>query len=114
MLVNMLTIGTISLAILIVTLLLLIYTNLERATDQWSERVQVTAYFDNELTPQELNALKTKIHSLQGTGKIVYVSKAEALQRFHNRLKGQDALLEGVTAKHTTGRTEIQLIKENQ
>ena len=114
MLVNMLTIGTISLAILIVTLLLLIYTNLERATDQWSERVQVTAYFDNELTPQELNALKTKIHSLQGTGKIVYVSKAEALQRFHNRLKGQDALLEGVTANILPAALEIQLNKGNR
>jgi cell division transport system permease protein len=114
MLVNILTIGTISLAILIVTLLLLVYINLERATDQWSERVQVTAYFDSELTPQELNALKTKIHSIQGTGKVVYVSKAEALQRFHNRLKGQDALLEGVTANILPSALEIQLDKENR
>lgn len=114
MLVNILTIGTISLAILIVTLLLLVYINLERATDQWSERVQVTAYFDSELTPQELNALKTKIHSIQGTGKVVYVSKAEALQRFHNRLKGQDALLEGVTANILPAALEIQLDKENR
>jgi len=114
MLVNILTIGTISLAILIVTLLLMVYINLERATDQWSERVQVTAYFDSELTPQELNALKTKIHSIQGTGKVVYVSKAEALQRFHNRLKGQDALLEGVTANILPSALEIQLDKENR
>ena len=114
MLVNVLTIGTISLAILIVTLLLLVYINLERATDQWSERVQVTAYFDSELTPLELDALKTKIHSIHGTGKVVYVSKAEALQRFHNRLKGQDALLEGVTANILPAALEIQLNKENR
>jgi cell division transport system permease protein len=114
MLVNILTIGTIALALLIVSLLLLVYINLERATDQWSERVQVTAYFDSELAPQELNALKTKIHSIQGTGKVVYVSKAAALQRFHNRLKGQDALLEGVTANILPAALEIQLDKETR
>jgi cell division transport system permease protein len=114
MLVNILTIGTISLAVLIITLLLLVFINLERATDQWSERVQVTAYFDNELTPQELNGLKTGIHAIPGTGKVTYISKTEALKRFHSRLKGQDALLEGVTASILPAALEIQLNRENR
>ncbi|MEI8355248.1 MAG: permease-like cell division protein FtsX, partial [Deltaproteobacteria bacterium] len=101
-------------AILIVSLLLLVFVNLERVTDQWSERVQVTAYFDNELTPQELHTLKSKILSLNGTGKLEYVTKAVALQRFQARMKGQDALLEGVTADILPASLEIQLKKENR
>jgi cell division transport system permease protein len=113
-LVNILTIGTISLAILIVSLLLLVYVNLVRATEQWSERIQVTAYFDYELPPQELKTLKAKILSLEGTEKVAYVTKAEALQRFRSRLKGQDALLEGVSAEILPASLEIQLKKENR
>jgi cell division transport system permease protein len=111
-LVNILTIGTISLAILIVSLLLLVYVNLTRVTEQWSERIQVTVYFNNELPPQELKVLNAKIQSLEGTDKVVYVTKAEALQRFRARLKGQDALLEGVSAEILPASLEIQLNKE--
>src|SRR6185369_6116226 len=51
--VNVVTIGTITLALLIVSLFLLVFVNLENAAENWSERVQVTAYFDRELAPQE-------------------------------------------------------------
>jgi cell division transport system permease protein len=112
--VNVLTIGTISLAILIVSLLLLVFVNLDRVTEQWSERVQVTAYFDNELTPQELKTLKSRILSLNGTAKLEYVTKAVALHRFQARMKGQDAVLEGVTADILPASLEIHLKKENR
>ncbi len=112
LLVNLLTVGTISLSILIFSLLLLLYVNLEKVTEQWSERVQVTAYFDNELPTHELKALIARIQSLDGTGKTSYVSKNEALQRFRERLQGQDALLEGVSADILPASLEIQLKKE--
>ncbi|MBI5483203.1 MAG: ABC transporter permease, partial [Deltaproteobacteria bacterium] len=43
--VNVVTIGTITLALLIVSLFLLVFVNLESAAENWSERVQVTVYF---------------------------------------------------------------------
>ncbi len=39
--VNVVTIGTITLALLIVSLFLLVFVNLESAAENWSERVQV-------------------------------------------------------------------------
>jgi cell division transport system permease protein len=113
-LVNLLTVGTISLSILIFSLLLLLYINLEKVTEQWSERVQVTVYFDNELPKQELKTLITRIQSLNGTGKITYVSKNEALQRFRERLRGQEALLDEVSAEILPASIEIRLKKDSR
>lgn len=111
-LVNILTIGTISLSILIFSLLLLLFINLEKVTEQWSERVQVTAYFDNELSKQDLKTLTARIQSLAGTGQISYVSKNEALQRFRERLRGQESLLDEVSADILPASIEIHLKKE--
>jgi cell division transport system permease protein len=111
MLVNILTVGTISLSVLIFSLLLLLYLNMEKVTDQWSERVQVTAYFDHELTADEQKEITTGIKSLDGTYNTTYVSKNEALKRFRDRLQGQDALLDGVTADILPSSIEIRLKK---
>ena len=107
--VNVVTIGTITLALLIVSLFLLVFVNLESAADNWSERVQVTVYFDKELTPQEQVAFRTKITALSGVSSVNYVSRPEALKRFKNRLRGQETLLEGVRPEVLPTSLEIAL-----
>ena len=107
--VNVVTIGTISLALLIVSLFLLVFVNLESAADNWSERVQVTVYFDHELTAQEQTALRGKISAIPGTAMVGYVSRDEALKRFKNRLRGQETLLDGVRPEVLPTSIEIAL-----
>lgn len=51
--VNIVTIGTLTFALLIFSLFLLLFVNLENAAEGWSDRVQVTAYFDHDLSRQE-------------------------------------------------------------
>jgi cell division transport system permease protein len=114
LLVTLLTIGTITLAFLILSLALLIYVNLERVTESWSDRVQVTAYFTEDLSPGDLATLKTKIKALEGTSDIQYISKDEALKRFYGRLKGQESLLEGVSAEILPSSLEIHLKKDSR
>jgi cell division transport system permease protein len=114
LLVTLLTIGTITLAFLILSLALLIYVNLERVTENWSDRVQVTAYFENNLSPGDLSTLKAKIRALAGTAEILYVSQEEALQKFYGRLKGQEALLEGVSSEILPSSLEIHLKKDSR
>ena len=109
--VNFLTVGTITLALLIIAFFLLFFVNLKGLADNWSNRVQVTAYFDQELAPQELTALKARIQSLTGTDKVAYITKEEAVKRFRARLKGQETLLEGVTADVLPASIEITLKK---
>lgn len=112
--VNVVTIGTITLALLIVSLFLLVFVNLENAADNWSERVQVTAYFDHELTQQELAAFRGKISSIPGTARVSYVSRDEALKRFKGRLRGQETLLDGVRSEILPTSLEITLKKSHR
>ncbi len=114
LLLGVLTVGTITLALLIIALFLLVFVNLEGVTDVWSKRVQVTAYFDRELTAQEVTAFKARISALSGTGGVAYVSRAEAAQRFRSRLKGQESLLEGVSADVLPSSLEISLQRESR
>lgn len=107
--INLVTVGTIALALLIISLFMLVFVNLEGAVEEWSEKVQVTAYFDRELTLQEVTTLKAAIHALPGTGRVTYVSREEAIKRFRARLKGQESLLEGVTADVLPASMEISL-----
>jgi len=107
--VNVVTIGTISLALLIVSLFLLVFVNLENAADSWSERVQVTVYFDHELTQQDQAAFRSRITTLPGTARVGYVSRDEALKRFRGRLRGQETLLDGVRAEILPTSLEIAL-----
>ena len=107
--VNVVTVGTITLALLIVSLFLLVFVNLESAAENWSERVQVTVYFDKDLSGQEQSAFREKISALAGVSRVSYVSRDEALKRFKNRLKGQETLLEGVRSEVLPTSFEIAL-----
>jgi cell division transport system permease protein len=113
-LVNVLTIGTITLALLIVSLFLLVFVNLESTADEWSGKIQVTAYFDTEPSPQELSAIMTRVKAIEGTDKVVYVSKQQAMERFRNRLKGQETLLDGVPADVLPSSFEITLKRKSR
>ena len=112
--VNVVTVGTITLALLIVSLFLLLFVNLENAADNWSEKVQVTVYFDKELTPQEQSDLKNRIQALPATSKATWVGRDEALKRFKGRLKGQETLLEGIRPEVLPTSFEISLKKASR
>ncbi len=112
--VNVVTIGTITLALLIVSLFLLVFVNLENAAENWSERVQVTVYFDKELAPQDRSILREKITALSGVSRVSYVTRDEALKRFKSRLRGQDTLLEGVRAEVLPTSFEISLKRSHR
>ncbi len=112
--VNAVTVGTITLALLIVALFMLLVVNLENAAESWSERVQVTVYFDRDLASQEQADLQRRIQTLPGTAKVTWVSRDEAFRRFKMRLKGQDTLLEGVRPDILPTSFEIALKRNNR
>lgn len=111
-LVTLITVCTITLALLIISLFMLFYVNMEGTIDQWSRKVAVTVYFATEPLPQELSLLKSRITALPGTETVQYVSRDEALKIFRSRLKGQESLLEGVSADILPSSFEITLKKE--
>jgi cell division transport system permease protein len=107
--VSVVTVGTITLALLIASLFLLVYVNLEGMAQGWSDKVQITAYFDREPTPLAVAALKGRVKALPGTSKLVFVTKVEAEARLRSRLKGQESLLEGISSEVLPASLEIGL-----
>lgn len=103
------TVVTITLALLLASLFLLVYVNLEGMAEGWSEKVQITAYFDKEPTPLAASALKGRVAAIPGTKKVHWVSQDEAEKRFRKRLKGQESLLEGITPDVLPSSFEITL-----
>lgn len=112
--VSVVTVGTITLALLIASLFLLVYVNLEEMSQGWSEKVQVTAYFDKEPVPATVASLKQRVMALKGTAKVRFVSQTEAETRFRKRLKGQESLLEGITPDVLPSSFEITLDRSHR
>jgi len=109
MFISLVTICTIALALLIVGIFLLVTVNLENISVRWSERVQITVYFERELATVQSTELKTRIAALPGTSRIDYIPPTEALSRFKARLKGQESLLEGIGADVLPAAMEVTL-----
>lgn len=112
--INLVTVITISVGLLILSLFLLLLVNIEEAADQWTRQVQVTVYLENEPSPQELSGLRSKITALKGTESVSHISKEEAFKIFRLRLRGQESLLEGVKPDLLPASLEITLKRNSR
>jgi cell division transport system permease protein len=95
-LVNLLAVGTISMAMLIVGLFLLVFVNLYPVMNTIGERFEISVYLKEKLTDQEREFLLGRIKSEPGVKKVSYLSKAEALEQFRKELRDQETLIQGL------------------
>lgn len=92
-LVNLLAIGTITMAMLILGFFLLLFTNLQTAMNTVRDRLEISVYLRDGITGPERDYLGTRLRSEPGVTKVSYLSKEQALELFKKQLAGQDALL---------------------
>jgi cell division transport system permease protein len=95
-LVNLLAVGTISMAMLIVGFFLLVFLNVQTAVNSLGDRFEMSVYLKDGLTGHEKDFLLTRLKAEPGVKKATYLSKAEALAVFKKELKGQEALVQGL------------------
>jgi cell division transport system permease protein len=95
-LVNLLAMGTISMAMLIVGFFLIVILNLRAAVGAMGDRLEVSVYLKDGMTQQERDYLLTRLRAEPGVKKVVYLSKADALALLKKELKGQEPLMEGL------------------
>ncbi len=95
-LVNLLAVGTISMAMLIVGFFLLVFVNLKPVISTLGDRFEMSVYLKDGLTDHEKDFLLSRLRADPGVRKVAYLSKAEALALFRKELKGQEALLQGL------------------
>lgn len=94
--VNLLAVGTISMAMLIVGFFLLVFLNVQTAMSSFGDRIGMSVYLKDGVTAHEKDFLLSRLKAEPGVKKTTYFSKAEALALFKKELKGQEALIQGL------------------
>ena len=95
-LVNLLAVGTITMAMLIVGVFLLVFLNLRGTASEMSSRLEISVYLKDGVTPQEREFLQARLKAEPGVRNAAFLPRAEALALFRKDLKGQESLLEGL------------------
>jgi len=95
-LVNLLAVGTISMAMLIVGFFLIVFLNVRSAVNVVGDRLAMSVYLKDGLSDHEKDFLAARLRSEPGVRKTAYLSKADALASFKREIKGQEALVEGL------------------
>jgi cell division transport system permease protein len=95
-LVNVLAVGTISMAMLIVGFFLILFFNVRSAVNAMGDRLEMSVYLKDGLTQPERDFLQHRLGSEPGVKKVAALSRTEALALLKKELKGQEALIEGL------------------
>ena len=78
----LLSAGTIAVALFVLGAFLLVTSNLERLSAEWSRSAELSVYLDDEATASDLEALERLLAPGPVVASFAFVSKDEALTRF--------------------------------
>jgi len=95
-LVNILAVGTISMAMLIIGFFLIVFFNVQSAVQTIGDRFEMSVYLKDGLSDHEKEFLLGRLNAEAGVKKVLSLSKTDALELFKKELKGQESLLQGL------------------
>ncbi len=110
--INLLSILTIAMGLLVVTLIVLFMYNLDLFTKRLPERFSVVAYLKEGISEQDTQEIIASIKKHRGVEKVTYISKAEALRELKASMKSADYILEGLNENPLPASIEIRLKRE--
>jgi cell division transport system permease protein len=113
-LLNVITLLTISLSILIVCAFILFFINTNEIMNLWKKGLRVMAYLKPELPDSQLTELTRQIQSISGVEKVRFVSKKEALIQLKEQMKRQASLFDHLAENPLPDAFEIQMNAVNQ
>ncbi len=94
---SLLALGTITFSFLILGAFWLLLLNLGLALEHWTEKVQLTVYLADRISPGELQRIRLSLAHHEKVEAVTYVSKEDALKSLKKALSGQEAILEGLS-----------------
>lgn len=109
---NAITISMIAVSLAIFGIFLLMYVNLNRVVRHWTDTVQIIAYVENAITPEQQTALDAQIRGIATVEDVTFVSPEQALERLKTRLSGHEDLLAGLEQNPLPASFEIRLINK--
>jgi cell division transport system permease protein len=106
---NLITIITISLSILVVSVFLLFFENAGRVIESWNQGGRAMIYLKGEFNTDMLPQLKAKINALGDIDEMVYISKAKALDTLKKTLASQTTFLKTLKKNPLPDALEIKI-----
>ena len=83
---NIITIMTIALSILLVSIFMLFFENAERVISAWNQGGRAMVYLSDAFTPDMLSNVNKQLESIGGIEKMVFIPKAQALDRLKEEM----------------------------
>jgi cell division transport system permease protein len=109
---NVITIGIITISILIFSTFSLIAFNLGSFFKIWEEKIEIITYLNRKTPINEVESLLNKARQIHGVESVRYVSPFDAMAFMETKLGSQRNLLDGIRPGVLPSSFEIQLIKD--
>ncbi len=106
---NLITIITISLSILVVSVFLLFFENASRVIESWNQGGRAMIYLENDFTLDMLPELKAKINGLGDINEMVYISKGQAFEKLKKDMSQRSAFLKTLEENPLPDAMEIKI-----
>ena len=106
---NLITIVTIALSILVVSTFALFFENVNRVINSWNRGLKVVAYLDDDFVPSMLPALAARVQAMDDTREVRFVSKQEALASLKNEMGPESTFLETLETNPLPHALEIRI-----
>ncbi len=106
---NVITIITIALSVLIVSAFILFFINTNAFMEFWAKGIRIMAYLKPEISEQQISDTQHKIQGIQGVADVLFISKKEALNRFKEQMKRQSSLLDNLEENPLPDAFEIHM-----
>lgn len=90
------SISTVAVSLLVLGAFGILGINLGYMVSALETQVEVTAYMKDEVQADALKQAEAKIRAIDGVSEVTFVTKAEALSKFRERLGDQAAMLEAL------------------
>jgi cell division transport system permease protein len=108
-LLNIITLLTISLSILIVSAFILFFINTNEIMNFWKKGLRVMAYLKPELTGSPLTDLTRRIQSISGVETVRFISKEEAFDQLKAQMRRQASLFDNLGENPLPDAFEIRM-----
>jgi cell division transport system permease protein len=106
------SVGTVAVALALLAFFAIAVLNVQQLTASWGENLAVVAYLEDVPGKKVVNGWIKEIESYPEVGKVTFVSRKDALERFSHRLGDDADLIEGLGEDVLPASLEIALGSE--
>lgn len=108
-LLNVVTLLTVSLSILIVSAFVLFFINTSEIMNFWKKGLRVMAYLKADIPGSELLDLRRQIQTLSGVESVMFISKDDAYKQLKAQMKRQASLFDNLDKNPLPDAFEIRM-----